>query len=283
MVSPGERFGCVGCHEPKHSSPGNRIPQALRRGPSEIAPPPRSGVHGPDFFYDVQPVLDRHCAECHAGPARKGKIDLSGEYTDLFNVAYETLTGEKLVKYVSDYSCASLPTRPAKYYGSHASAVARTLLNAHREQGRVDLPPEDFRRLVTWIDCNCPYYGTYTFTRPGTVGGRELFARHKGGLADVYQRRCRSCHKDGAEAILHRIRLPEVERSRALLAPLAAAAGGEGTCTPAVFAERSDPDFQKLLAIFTQVQSESQSTPRADMLDARPPLLDPECRYVYRP
>jgi hypothetical protein len=43
--------------------------------------------------------------------------------------------------------------------------VVQTLLTTHKKEGRVDLPPDDFRRLVTWIDCNCPYYGTYTSDR----------------------------------------------------------------------------------------------------------------------
>jgi len=262
MVRPGERFGCVGCHEPKHTAPVNLSATALRRPPSQITPPPEGGVHAPDFHYDVQPVLDRHCTECHSGAKPKGGIDLSPDYTTLFNVAYETLTGKELVKYVSDYSCASLPTRGPN---------------------RVHMPPEDFRRLVTWIDCNAPYYGTYTFTRPGTVGGRDLFATHKGALEEVYTRRCQSCHEGGHEAILCRIRLPEVEKTRALVAPLAEAAGGEESCRPVVFSDRSDPDFQKLVAIFNQVKSLSAANPRADMLGERPPLLDPECRYVFRP
>jgi hypothetical protein len=283
MVAPGEQFGCVGCHEPKHSSPGNLMAAALRRAPSEITPPPDGGVHGPDFHYDVQPVLDKHCAECHTGAKPKGGIDLSPDYTDLFNVAYETLTGKDLVKYVCDYSCASLPTRPPEFYGSHASKVVETLLTTHLKEKRVNMPPEDFRRLVTWIDCNCPYYGTYTFTRPGTVGGRELFAPYRAALDDVYKRRCQSCHEGGPDAILLRVRLPEVEKTRGLAAPLARADGGDGSCTPAVFTDQTDPDFQKLAAIYHQIKSDAESNPRVDMLEERPRLLDPECRYVYRP
>ena len=145
------------------------------------------------------------------------------------------------------------------------------------------MPPEDFRRLVTWIDCNCPYYGTYTFTRPGTIGGRELFAPHKAALEDVYKRRCQSCHEGGPDAILYRLRLPDVAKSRPLLAPLAAAVGGEASCQPAVFTDPSDPDFQKLVGIFNQLKAEADGNPRVDMLGRRPRLLDPECRYVYRP
>lgn len=283
MVAPGRRFGCVGCHEAKHTAPVNLNAIALARPPSEITPPPEGGIHSPDFHYDVQPVLNKHCAECHTGSEPKGGIDLSPDHTTLFNVAYDTLTGKELVKFACDYTCDSLPTRGPKYYGSHASKVIDAILTSHREEGRVDMPPEDFRRLVTWIDCNAPYYGTYTFSRPGTVGGRDLFARGKPALEEVYNRRCQSCHEGGPDSILCRIRLPEADESRPLLAPLAAAAGGHATCEPVVFADKNDPDFQKLAKIFHEIKAEAEANPRADMLDGRPPLLDPNARYVYRP
>lgn len=282
-VAPGQRVGCVGCHEPKHTTPVSRSAAALLRGPSPITPPAEGGVHAPDFFYDVQPVLDRHCAKCHGGPQPKGGVDLSADYTNLFNAAYGTLTGKKLVNYASDYTVDSLPTRPPKYYGSHASRVVEVLLSTHKKEGRVNMPPEDFQRLVTWIDCNCPYYGTYTFSRPGTIGGRELFARHKAALEDVYNRRCQACHAGGFEPLLCRIKLAEIEKTRTLLAPLAKAAGGLETCKKAVFADSKDPDYLKLTEVLEAVKAEAQANPRADMLGRRPPLLDPECRYIYRP
>ena len=281
-VAAGQRVGCVGCHEPRHTTSTGHKADAVFRSPSAIAPP-EGGVRAPDFFYDVQPVLDRHCAKCHACPEPKGGVDLSADYTNLFNVAYETLTGKGLVRYVCDYTVDSLPTRPPKYYGSHASRVVQVLLTTHKKEGRVNMPPEDFRRLVTWIDCNCPYYGTYTFTRPGTIGGRELFARQKTALDDVYKRRCQSCHAGGSEPLLCRIKLQEVERTRTLTAPLAKKSGGDQRCKQIVFADRGDPDYVRLLAILTAVKIESQANPRVDMRGERPPLLDPDCRYIYRP
>lgn len=282
-VSPGQQFACVGCHEPKHTSPTSVDTIAMHRLPSEITPPSNAGVHAPDFYYDVQPVLDKHCVKCHTGAKPKGGVDLSADFTSLFNVAYDTLTGRGLVKYVSDYDVTSLPTRPPKYYGSHASKVLQTLLTKHREEGRVDMPPEDLRRLVTWIDCNCPYYGTYTFSRSGTIGGRELFAPHKVALNEIYERRCQSCHASETERRLFRVCLPDFDRSRPLVAPLAKGAGGEQSCEPVVFANADDPDYRKLAAIFAKVKADTDANPRVDMLGERPPLLDPDCRYVFRP
>jgi len=275
-VAPGERHGCIGCHERKTNAPPNGHALALRRPPSEIAPPPHGGVHGPDFYYDVQPVLDKHCAKCHTGSKPKGGVDLSPDYTNLFNVAYETLCAKGLVSYANIYQVSTLVARPPKYYGSHASKVIRVLRTTHKK--RVKMPTEDFRRLVTWIDCNAPYYGTYVYARPNTTGGRGLFERHGKPLADVHKRRCASCHGGNPAAVLHRLRLP-VETTRALLAPLAKTAGGDQSCKKPVFADKSDPDYKKLLAIYAQMAA----SPRVDMRRERPPLTDPKCRYVYRP
>ncbi|MBL7223058.1 MAG: carbohydrate-binding protein [Candidatus Brocadiae bacterium] len=277
-VAPGESFGCVGCHERKTSSPPTTLPLAMARPPLDITPSYAGADHGPDFYHDAQPVLDKHCAKCHTGPKPKGGLDLSPEHTNIFNVAYESLMKRDLVSYVNIYQVSTLLTRPPKYFGSHASKLVQILRTTHKK--RVQIPQEDWRRLVTWIDANAPYYGTYAYTRPNTVGGREIFAQHRGQLNDLYARRCQSCHgKGGQERHLLRLRTPDVAASRPLVAPLAKAAGGAATCKQATFASASDPDYQKLLGIFKAIAA----NPRVDMQPARPPLTDPKCRYVYRP
>jgi hypothetical protein len=287
-VAPGGREGCAGCHEKKSSAVIPRDTLALHREPSEITPPTCGGVHAPDFHYDVQPVLTQHCAKCHNGAKLEGGIDLSPEYTNVFNVAYETLCSKSLVSYVNLYQVSTLVTRPPKYYGSHASRMIKALRSTHKD--RVELPPEDFRRIVTWIDCNAPYYGTYTYSHINTTGGRGIFDAHRGPLDDIYKRRCQSCHGSASDKVLCRVALPEIEKSRSLLAPLAKAAGGYQTCrakgndaAPPVFADTSDPDYRSLLGILAKIRSESETLPRADMRKDRPPPTDPECRYVYRP
>jgi hypothetical protein len=261
---------------------------ALHREPSEITPVAWGGIHSPDFYYDVQPVLNQHCAKCHNAEKLEGGIDLSPEYTNVFNVAYETLCGKGLVSYVNLYQVSTLVTRPPKYYGSHASRMIQALRSTHKD--RVSLPPEDFCRIVTWIDCNAPYYGTYTYSHVNTTGGRGIFDAHRGALDDIYKRRCQSCHGSAVDTFMFRVALPEIEKSRSLLAPLAKAAGGYQNCrvkdndaSPPVFADTSDPDYQLLLGILAKIRSEAETLPRADMHEDRPPPTDPECRYVYRP
>ena len=166
--------------------------------------------------------------------------------------------------------------------------MIKALRSTHKD--RVALPPEDFRRLVTWIDCNAPYYGTYAYAHVNTTGGRGIFDAQRGALEEIYKRRCQSCHGGTSDKVMQRIALPVVEKSRSLLAPLAKAAGGYQNCqargnsaSPPVFADTSDPDYRSLLGILTKIRSAAAALPREDMRDDRPPPTDPACRYVYRP
>ena len=64
-VQPGETTGCVGCHEQRTETiRPDRNPMAFRRRPSRIEPIDDC----PDVFdfpRDIQPILDRHCVDCH--------------------------------------------------------------------------------------------------------------------------------------------------------------------------------------------------------------------------
>jgi hypothetical protein len=93
---PGESSSCIGCHETPNSLPtniGQSYPLALKRPPSEMGPQPgeSAGQRPIDFAMDVQPVLNKHCVECHSGMKPKGGMNLSGEETQHFSVSYESL------------------------------------------------------------------------------------------------------------------------------------------------------------------------------------------------
>ena len=64
-LQPGETFSCVGCHEDKNSVGGSRQPTiALAKGPKKLNDfygKPR----GFSFAREVQPILNKHCIECH--------------------------------------------------------------------------------------------------------------------------------------------------------------------------------------------------------------------------
>jgi len=61
-LQPGERLACVGCHESKSEAPGATVqPYAPVAPLSPFYGPPR----GFSYPMEIQPILDRHCTQCH--------------------------------------------------------------------------------------------------------------------------------------------------------------------------------------------------------------------------
>ena len=159
-LQPGERRGCVGCHERPGTAPPNRPPLAASRPPSAIAAGP-AGTLPLSFPLLVQPVLDCHCVRCHDGQSGPGKSPLAltalvqGEFTQ----SYRNL--KPFVRW-NEWGSASLNqtvTRPG-HSGADQSPLTRVLDDAHHGPA-IGLPDEDRRRLALWLDANAPFYGTY--------------------------------------------------------------------------------------------------------------------------
>jgi hypothetical protein len=63
---PGESRSCIGCHTMRKWAPPRKPILALRHPPHELAPQPGETAPRPlHYATDVQPILDRHCVECH--------------------------------------------------------------------------------------------------------------------------------------------------------------------------------------------------------------------------
>jgi len=165
---PGEYRGCVGCHEEKAVAPAmTTMPLAARRSPDRPGPQPGEVVprtmHYPS---DVQPILDKHCVRCHGGAKPKANLDLTGTMTNQFSVSYENMLKKRLVgKWVDEIGGSGTGGKHAHIestdpltYGSHTSKLVAQLRKGHND---VKLSKEEFIRLVTWIDANAPFYGTW--------------------------------------------------------------------------------------------------------------------------
>jgi hypothetical protein len=168
MVQSGERAGCIGCHEERRTAaPATRgQPAALRRPPSRIedwyGPPREFG-----FVAQVQPVLNKHCLRCHDyGKQGASKLVLAPDRDLTFNAAYNELWRKG---YTGAVGAGPAEVQPARSWGSHASKLVQVLRKGHHE---VELGPEEFDRIVTWVDLNAPYYPTYASAYANNFTGR---------------------------------------------------------------------------------------------------------------
>jgi len=160
-LQPGERRGCIGCHEPRCVTPINREGlMALQRAPSRIKPGP-DGTYPFNYTRLVQPVLDKHCIQCHDGETgdMKSQLDLTSEPAGSFSKSYESLR-----KYVRWYewggeSITQIVTRPGRI-GSDESPFLKVLEDPIHKK-HVFMSKEDRRKIYIWLDANVPFYGIY--------------------------------------------------------------------------------------------------------------------------
>ena len=169
FVQPGERTGCVGCHEHRLAAPPlaqRHESLALQRPPSQL-----NGWHGEarlfGFTAEVQPIFNRHCLECHDfGKKGAARLVLAPDRDLTFNAAYIELWRKR---YVECVGAGPAEIQQAYSWGSHPSKLVRVLRAGHHD---VKLSAEELDRIITWVDINAPYYPTYNCAYPESVSGR---------------------------------------------------------------------------------------------------------------
>jgi hypothetical protein len=190
-VMPGERRGCVGCHEMHSTTPvqekgtgpicrdgpkGASHKLDLSPFPPELTPPPW-GTESISYERLVQPVLDRYCGECHQGDGEARKdYDLTlRPGRGVFPEPYLTLVGHahydrsvtdpdnpgiagalKAENYAQSDPESYKTFRPMQYL-SYTSRLVELASSGKHYDVRVD--PAGLRRLIAWVDANCPYRG----------------------------------------------------------------------------------------------------------------------------
>ncbi len=167
---PGERVSCIGCHAGMNEAPPSAVALAAQRPPVEIQPSWHAPVRGFNFAREVQPVLDRHCVQCHAGedghaePYLKGDRRIEDWSSQIAGNAGKsggkfTASYAELHRYIrrpgieSDMRVLS----PMDYHFS-TTELGRLLREGHHG---VKLDRESFERIVTWADLNAPFHGTW--------------------------------------------------------------------------------------------------------------------------
>ncbi|MFA5189437.1 MAG: LamG-like jellyroll fold domain-containing protein [Verrucomicrobiia bacterium] len=174
-LKPGENRSCIGCHEHRIQSPQPKRLAALCQPPVKPVPQPGETAPRPiHYASDVQPTLDKHCVRCHSGSEPGAKLNLTSEMTEHFNRSYEELIAKGMVNFIQEWtgprmkdpppyftvggSMAHAPAVPPYTYGSHQSKLVDVLRKGHHD---VKLSREEFIKLVTWVDANAPFYGSY--------------------------------------------------------------------------------------------------------------------------
>jgi hypothetical protein len=279
---PGEVQGCIGCHEHRLQASRPKIVLAGFQPPADPQPP-EWGDGGFDYSRVVQPVLDRHCVECHGAVDPAGGVDLGGAKTDFFNVSYDVLArqgqgprGSPYISWIPTYNGQEqniLDVTP-KHWGSPESRLAQLVLSGHPDaEGKPQIAMDDAskRRILAWIDLNVPYYGSSETAYPENEGCRRIYpAELDKVLSEVAGRRCAACHAEGKIPRREWTRITEPQWNSFLLAPLAKTAGGSEKCGQAVFQATDDPDYQAILATFKPVEEMLRRQPRMDMPGAKP-------------
>ena len=154
-VQPGQTLSCIGCHESRELAPPSTRPLATLREASRIKPGP-PGSWPLRFDRLVQPVLDKSCVSCH-GPAgdnaKAVALDLTGAkaYQNLLSFADKDL--EKLA-FEKDVS--NIGQCPA------ANSKLLAVLTNHDGHEGVQLAPDSFNRLVTWMDTYAQRLGSFS-------------------------------------------------------------------------------------------------------------------------
>ena len=265
---PGEQQSCIGCHADRNYVSPTQVTRegrsiAAARPAQDLEPPEWGNADGFSFPRTVQPVLDRHCARCHAGDAPKAKPDLSGDRTDYFNVAYEHLARQGtqaehgndahggMAQFGRNPYTSWIPTFNGcesnilqigpKSWGSPASRLADIVISGHPDadgENRIRLTPAERLKILMWIDLDVPFYGTSQSLQPDLRGCRKIVPpKLDETLKEVSARR-------GIELpTAFYVRLDHPERNPFLAVPLA----------KGQFTSKDDPDYQRILACFADV------------------------------
>jgi len=194
-TAPGEVLSCAGCHEPQNTAAQfDRTPLAFQREPSVI-----KTWYGPargfSFEREVQPVLDAYCVPCHNGKAFANgptNFDLTARPAARVPSAFQmhfSPSYMELRRWVHTPTLESdAHLLPPGDFHADASRLVQILRDDHYG---LKLSAEAWDRLITWIDLNAPFHGTWhevtasnpakqAAARHGAARRRELHHRYAG-------------------------------------------------------------------------------------------------------
>jgi len=156
-VQPGQTLSCIGCHESRYEAPPTRPLLAARRAPSKITTGP-DGSWPLRFDTLVQPVLNRHCVQCHSSAgddaeAREFDLTASNAYESLVRYGRPSLQDHVLTRYREGRSVE----------GACPADQSVLLAKITEPSGHYDVKLDDdsLARLIVWMDGYAQKLGSF--------------------------------------------------------------------------------------------------------------------------
>ena len=218
---------------------------------------------------------------------------MTGDKTRFFNMSFDSLCmrdrpDKKPIydyTYVRYYTLLRGPTGvfPALQTGSRVSKLTKMLEEGHPashsastgtetmadkspRQTAVKLSRDELERIYVWIDANVPYYPTWDMSRPHSTGGRDLFTIPQKPKPQEWTKVVTAFLKRHRQQMTSAsINFTRPEFSRILMRNLAKSAGGWAPNGKAIFKDKNDPEYRKVLAALKRPAESIKRYPRIDM------------------
>ena len=202
----GETRGCTGCHESRDEAPMGLtyLPKALERKASQPEPPSWGDTTLPDYEAHIHQIFENNCVSCHGAEDPAAGLEFSSRRVDGYYQAYRTLFGlsandptpvqelkaweltfgkehnvvvdkqalqnmerneypGQLITISNKFSDMSVTK--VREFGSGNSKLINVLMS-EEHQKHVQLSEKNWKDLVTWIDLNAPYWGSFINKEP---------------------------------------------------------------------------------------------------------------------
>jgi hypothetical protein len=213
-LNKGETRGCTGCHETRDEAPMalDYVPVALLKEAFQPEPPSWGDTILPDYEEHIHPIFAKNCSGCHGAGEPAAGLEFSSRRVDGYYQAYRTLFGLKaqdptpvqelnafeltfgedynvvadkeslqkmerneypgqLISLSNKFSDNSV-TRVREFGSSQSKLIQALLSDSHRE--KIELSTGEWKDLVTWIDLNAPYWGSFVDKEPVRDGGKPI-------------------------------------------------------------------------------------------------------------
>jgi hypothetical protein len=213
----------------------------------DLAPPVGPAYDGGlSFARTVQPVLDRHCINCHGLDTTEGGVNLLGNVQNrspnvekvLASTAYNSLVSRPGLVAMALRNKESAQSQPKDYF-AHAGRLASLLLDGDEHHEKLE--GESLQRVVDWLDLNAQFFGEYSWhkdewRRPDPAGEAALREYIGKTFGSEWARQ--------PYAALVNVSL--IGESRILNAPLAISEGGWGQIPHEGWSSTADPGYQRM-------------------------------------